>query len=451
MLYFSLNNTSPRVDFKEATIRGQAPDKGLYFPESIPRLPPAFIKEIDRYSREEIAYQVIRPYTGDTLPEAELRRIVAETIDFDFPLVPIPPAHPVAPTIYSLELFHGPTLAFKDVGARFMSRCLGYFVRGNDRPVTVLVATSGDTGGAVASGFYGVEGVQVVILYPSGKVSSVQELQLTTLGKNITALEVDGSFDDCQRMVKEAFADTALNEQLFLTSANSINVARWLPQQFYYFFAWAQWADKSHPPVISVPSGNFGNICAGLMAWSSGLPVHHFIAACNANDIVPVYLQTGQYQPKAPRPTLSNAMDVGNPSNFVRILEIFDKKRSAPVAGLPSPDTRLSTLREILTSVSISDTETVAAIRELYTQHHYLPDPHGAVGYLALSRYLAAHPGHKGIFLETAHPVKFYDTVEPIIGKQIPLPDPVAALITSKKQSKKIAARYSELKEFLVS
>jgi threonine synthase len=431
MLYFSLNNTSPRVDFREATIRGQAPDKGLYFPESIPRLPPAFIKEIDRYSREEIAYQVIRPYTGDTLPENELRRIARETIDFDFPLVS------VTPEIQSLELFHGPTLAFKDVGARFMSRCLGYFVRGNDRPVTVLVATSGDTGGAVASGFYGVEGVQVVILYPSGKVSSVQELQLTTLGKNITALEVDGSFDDCQRMVKEAFADTALNEQLFLTSANSINVARWLPQQFYYFFAWAQWQDRQHPPVISVPSGNFGNICAGLMAWSSGLPVHHFIAACNANDIVPVYLQTGQYQPKAPQPTLSNAMDVGNPSNFVRILEIFDKK--------------ISSLKTILTSESISDTETVAAIRELYTQHHYLPDPHGAVGYLALKRYLAAHPGSKGIFLETAHPVKFYDTVEPIIGKQIPLPGVVAALINSKKQSKKITARYSELKEFLVS
>jgi threonine synthase len=438
MLYFSLNNTSPRVDFKEATIRGQAPDKGLYFPESIPRLPPAFIKEIGRYSREEIAYQVIRPYTGDTLPENELRRIVAETIDFDFPLVP------VAPGIQSLELFHGPTLAFKDVGARFMSRCLGYFVRGNNRPVTVLVATSGDTGGAVASGFYGVEGVQVVILYPSGKVSSVQELQLTTLGKNITALEVDGSFDDCQRMVKEAFSDTALNEQLFLTSANSINVARWFPQQFYYFFAWAQWQDHQRPPVISVPSGNFGNICAGLMAWSSGLPVHHFIAACNANDIVPVYLQTGQYKPKAPQPTLSNAMDVGNPSNFVRILEIFDKQ-------MPTPDARLSSLRTILSSESISDTETVAAIRELYTQYHYLPDPHGAVGYLALRRYLAAHPGDKGIFLETAHPVKFYDTVEPIIGKQIPLPDAVAALINSKKQSKKMGARYSELKEFLVS
>jgi threonine synthase len=443
MLYFSLNNTSPRVDFKEATIRGQAPDKGLYFPESIPQLPEAFIKEIDRYSREEIAYRVIRPYTGDTLPENELRRIVRETIDFDFPLVSI------TPEIQSLELFHGPTLAFKDVGARFMSRCLGYFVRGNNRPVTVLVATSGDTGGAVASGFYGVEGVQVVILYPSGKVSSVQELQLTTLGKNIAALEVEGSFDDCQRMVKEAFADTALNEQLFLTSANSINVARWLPQQFYYFFAWAQWADKNHPPVISVPSGNFGNICAGLMAWTSGLPVHHFIAACNANDIVPVYLQTGQYQPKAPKPTLSNAMDVGNPSNFVRILEIFDKKLSAPVASLPSADT--TSLHTILSSFSISDEETIAAIRGLYTDHHYLPDPHGAVGYLALRRYLAAHPGHKGIFLETAHPVKFYDVVEPLIDSKIPLPTAVAALLGRKKQSIRLPARYQALKDYLLS
>src|SRR3984957_10560924 len=382
MLYFSLNNTSPRVDFKEATIRGQAPDKGLYFPESIPRLPPAFINEIDRYSREEIAYQVIRPYTGDTLPENELRRIVRETIDFDFPLVS------VTPEIQSLELFHGPTLAFKDVGARFMSRCLGYFVRDYDQPVTVLVATSGDTGGAVASGFYGVEGVQVVILYPSGKVSSVQELQLTTLGKNIAALEVNGSFDDCQRMVKEAFADTALNKERFLTSANSINVARWLPQQFYYFFAWQQWADKTHPPVISVPSGNFGNICAGLMAWRSGLPVKHFIAACNANDTVPVYLQTGKYETRTARPTLSNAMDVGNPSNFVRILEIFDKQ-------LPS-------LKTAVSSVSISDEETITAIRDLYIHHHYLPDPHGAVGWVALKRWLAEHPGDKGLFLETA-------------------------------------------------
>ncbi len=446
MQYYSLNNTSTRVSFKEATIRGQAPDKGLYFPENIPRLPEAFIKDIGAYSREEIAFRVISPYVGDTLTEEELRRIVAETVNFDFPLVPI------TSDIFSLELFHGPTLAFKDVGARFMSRCLGYFVRGNDQPVTVLVATSGDTGGAVASGFYDVEGVNVVILYPSSKVSSVQELQLTTLGKNITALEVDGSFDDCQRMVKEAFADPTLNERLFLTSANSINVARWLPQQFYYFFAWQQWvaqfgkiaASAGTAPVISVPSGNFGNICAGLMAWSAGLPVNHFIAACNANDTVPVFLQTGEYKAKAAKATLSNAMDVGNPSNFVRILEIFGKQ-------MPSADTQPSSLRSILSSVSISDEETAATIKDLHTHHHYLPDPHGAVGYLALSRYLAKHPGTKGLFLETAHPVKFYDTVEPIIKEKIALPPAITALLDQKKQSKKLAARYSELKDFLLS
>lgn len=341
-----------------------------------------------------------------------------------------------------------------------MSRCLGYFVRenaandqgsarGTARPVTVLVATSGDTGGAVASGFYDVEGVNVVILYPSGKVSSVQELQLTTLGKNISALEVDGSFDDCQQMVKDAFADPVLQEKLFLTSANSINVARWLPQQFYYFFAWQQWADKGVPPIISVPSGNFGNICAGLMAWSAGLPVNHFIAACNANDTIPLFLATGQYRSKLARPTLSNAMDVGNPSNFVRILEIFGKQ----LPGTPAPglSTTLPAIREILTAYSITDEETVATIKDLNTNHHYLPDPHGAVGYLALEKYLAVHPGGKGIFLETAHPVKFYDTVEPVIGQKIPLPIAVAPLLNKQKQSKKIAAHYEELKNFLLS
>ncbi|HEY4111823.1 threonine synthase [Puia sp.] len=431
MQYYSLNNPSARVSFKEATIRGQAPDKGLYFPERIPALPDEIITNPAGFSREELAFRVIQPYVGNTLPEEVLRRIVAETIRFDFPLVPL------TDTISSLELFHGPTLAFKDVGARFMSRCLGHFVRGNDQPVTVLVATSGDTGGAVASGFYDVEGIQVVILYPSGKVSSVQELQLTTLGKNITALEVDGSFDDCQQMVKEAFADPALNKQRFLTSANSINVARWLPQQFYYFFAWQQWNDKTNPPVISVPSGNFGNICAGLMAHSSGLPVKHFIAACNANSIVTDYLQTGDYKTRTAIPTLSNAMDVGNPSNFVRILEIFQKE--------------LPALKKVLSSVSITDEETRRTIRDLYTLHQYLPDPHGAVGYLALERYLSAHPGQKGFFLETAHPVKFYDTVEPILNEKIPLPPAVAALLDKPKHSKKLSARYSELKEFLLS
>jgi threonine synthase len=466
MLYYSLNNPSTRVTFKEATIRGQAPDKGLYFPEHTPRLPKEFIDNIDQYSREEIAWRIIAPYVGDTLTEAELRRIIAETINFDFPLVPISPDTqspgiplPNSPDIWSLELFHGPTLAFKDVGARFMSRCLGHFVRGGNRPVTVLVATSGDTGGAVASGFYDVEGVNVVILYPSGKVSSVQELQLTTLGKNITALEVDGTFDDCQRMVKEAFSDAVLNDHLFLTSANSINVARWLPQQFYYFFAWQQWPDKQHPPVISVPSGNFGNICAGLMAWAAGLPIAHFIAACNANDVVPTYFQTGEYRTKAAQPTLSNAMDVGNPSNFVRILEIFDKKLTSPNLSSPSantfdltnPSANATSLRDVLSSVSISDDETVAAILDLYKNHHYLPDPHGAVGYLALQRYLVSHPGNKGIFLETAHPVKFYDVVEPLIGSHIPLPANVKSLLNRQKHSVRIAPDYAQLKDFLLS
>ncbi|HET6255510.1 MAG TPA: threonine synthase [Puia sp.] len=429
MNYYSLNNPNTRASFKEATIRGQAPDKGLYFPEHIPAVPKDLLDDLRGLSREEIAYTVIHPYVGDTIPEPELRRIIAETINFDFPLVP------VAPDIYSLELFHGPTLAFKDVGARFMSRCLGYFVKDNTRPVTVLVATSGDTGGAVASGFFNVEGVRVVILYPSGKVSSVQELQLTTLGKNITALEVEGSFDDCQQLVRQAFADATLEDRLFLTSANSINVARWLPQQFYYFFALQQWPDSA-PPVISVPSGNFGNICAGLLAHRSGLPVRHFIAACNSNDIVPAYLRTGDYQPKPAIPTLSNAMDVGNPSNFVRILELFRQK--------------LPNLRQILSAVSISDKETIESIRDLATGHHYLPDPHGAIGCLALQRYLAQHPDDKGLFLETAHAVKFYDTVEPIVGQKIPLPASIAALLDKKKQSIQIPASYSELKDFLV-
>jgi threonine synthase len=431
MKYYSLNNPGTFVDFKEATIRGQAPDKGLYFPQEIPQIPADLLRNLNSISREELAFRIIRPYVGDTLPESELHRIVAETISFDFPLVP------VTPDIWSLELFHGPTLAFKDVGARFMSRCLGYFVKDNTRPVTVLVATSGDTGGAVASGFYDVPGIRVVILYPSGKVSSVQELQLTTFGKNITALEVEGTFDDCQRLVKEAFADPTLNAVLFLTSANSINVARWLPQQFYYFFAAQQWPDKTPPPVISVPSGNFGNICAGLLAHRSGLPVRHFIAACNSNDIVPAYLRTGNYHPKLAVPTLSNAMDVGNPSNFVRILELFHQK--------------LPNLRQTLSAVSISDAETTATVHNLYTRHHYLADPHGAVGYLALKRYLAQHADEKGFFLETAHPVKFYDTVEPIIGRKVPLPASVAALLDKKKRSQRLTPRYDELKEFLLS
>jgi threonine synthase len=430
MRYYSLNGQSPNVDFKEATIRGQAPDKGLYFPEQVPVLDKSFYDNIENLSNEEIAFQMIMPYVVGSMPEPELRRIVAETINFPIPLVK------VQEDVYSLELFHGPTLAFKDVGARFMSRCLGYFARERQERVIVLVATSGDTGGAVAHGFYDVPGVDVVILYPSGKVSSVQEKQLTTLGKNIQALEVNGSFDDCQKMVKQAFTDESLSK-LFLTSANSINVARWLPQQFYYALAYKQWAPKGQPPVICVPSGNFGNICAGLLAHRSGLPVKHFIAACNANDVVTEYLQTKQYQPRQAVATLSNAMDVGNPSNFVRVLELFHKE--------------FGELSKVLSSYSITDEETKATIKKVYEQYHYLTDPHGAVGYLALDKYLAQHPGQKGMFLETAHPVKFYDVVEPVIGEAVPLPEAVQAMMGLKKDSIRIEPEYEALKAYLRS
>jgi len=431
MQYFSTNNQSPKTGFKEATIKGQAPDKGLYFPEVIPQINKDFISNIDSFSKEEIAFEIISPYVGDSIPKAVLERIVAETIDFDFPLIK------VTEEIFSLELFHGPTLAFKDVGARFMSRCLGYFVKNSNKKVTVLVATSGDTGGAVANGFYNVDGIDVVILYPSGKVSSVQELQLTTLGKNIKALKIDGNFDDCQQMVKQAFADAQLNEELFLTSANSINVARWLPQQFYYFFAYKQWADKNNPPVISVPSGNFGNICAGLLAHRSGLRVSHFIAACNENNIVTEYLATGNYIPKKSVATLSNAMDVGNPSNFVRILELFNKE--------------FKSLKNVMSSYSFSDTETKAILKDVYVNQKYLLDPHGAVGYGALKKYLDQHPNLHGMFLETAHPVKFYDVVEPVIGDKVPVPFSVNNLLNLEKKSLKLPAKYEDLKDYLLS
>lgn len=429
MNYFSTNKQSPLVDFKEATIQGQAPDKGLYFPESIPQVEKDLLDNIDKIPNEEIAYRVIKPYTGDSIPDDKLVSIVKETLSFPVPLVK------VTDTISSLELFHGPTLAFKDIGARFMSRCLGYFLAGEASKVTVLVATSGDTGGAVANGFLDVEGVEVVILYPSGKVSPVQEKQLTSLGRNIKALEVDGSFDDCQQLVKQAFADEDLRSQVFLTSANSINIARWLPQQFYYFLAWKQWKDKNNPPVISVPSGNFGNICAGMLANASGLPAAHFIAACNANDIVTGYLETGQYQPRPSVPTLSNAMDVGNPSNFVRILEIFHHQ---------FPD-----LKNKLSSYRISDAETIDTIRNIFQQTKYLADPHGAVGYLALQRYLHDHPEQKGYFLETAHPVKFPSAVEQATGKPVSMPPALQTLMDAKKKSLFIKPDYNHLRSIL--
>ena len=431
MQYYSTNKQSAVADFKEATIKGLAPDNGLYFPEAIPVLDKEFFDNIASLSKEEIAFRVIQPYVGNTIPEQVLRGIVAETINFDFPLVKI------TEDIFSLELFHGPTLAFKDVGARFMSRCLGHFVVGDDRDVTVLVATSGDTGGAVANGFLNVEGVNVVILYPSGKVSSVQEQQLTTLGNNICAIEIDGNFDDCQRMVKEAFADKELNDELFLTSANSINVARWLPQQFYYFYAYQQWADKSNLPVVCVPSGNFGNICAGLLAHISGLPVKHFIAACNANNAVAEYLQTGIFNAKPALTTMSNAMDVGNPSNFVRILELFNHQYPA--------------IKNMMSGYSISDADTKATLKEVYEKYQYLCDPHGAVAFNALQQYLSTHTGEKGIMLETAHPVKFYDVVEPVIQQKVELPEAIRGIMTKKKESILMKPSYNMLKEYLLS
>lgn len=430
MQYFSTNDNSPLVSFKQATINGQAPDKGLYFPEAIPLLPSSFIKNIETFSNEAIAYEVIKPYAVESIPEDVLKNIVEETVNFSIPLVKI------NEQISSLELFHGPTLAFKDVGARFMSRCLGHFVKDQPKKVTVLVATSGDTGGAVANGFYDVPNVEVIILYPSGKVSTVQEKQLTTLGKNIHALEVKGSFDDCQQMVKDIFASAADFENLFLTSANSINVARWLPQQFYYFFAYKQWKEKDNPPVISVPSGNFGNICAGILANASGLPVKHFIAACNANNVVPEFFETNFYVPKKAVATISNAMDVGNPSNFVRILEIFDQQ--------------IDEMKKLVSSVSVNDDETKATLKKVYNETGYLLDPHGAVGYHALENYLQQHPGEKGYVVETAHPVKFFDVVEPIIGESIAIPGIVQEQLKLEKKAQLMENNAEALREFLM-
>ena len=433
MKYRSLNGQAPIVDFREATIRGQAPDKGLYFPTEIPQLSPAFIAALPGIDKTELAFQVMQPYVGKSIDTVSLKQIVAETVDFEFPLVKI------NEQVYSLELFHGPTLAFKDVGARFMSRCLGHFSKAAYNKTTVLVATSGDTGGAVANGFLGVDGVEVIILYPSGKVSPVQELQLTTCGQNIKALEVAGSFDDCQAMVKDAFMDADLNGHLSLTSANSINVARWLPQQLYYFFAWQQWHQMGFKtaPVISVPSGNFGNLCAGLMAHASGLPLQQFIAACNANDAVPEYLKSGQYQPKTAIPTISNAMDVGSPSNFERILELFAKdhgKMAATIEGY-----------------SISDEITKQTIAAVFQKDGYMLDPHGAVAYQALEQYQSVHPAAKGMILETAHPVKFPETVEAAIGQKIPIPDAVLPLFQKRKKSIPMQANFASLKDWLMA
>ena len=414
--------------FREAAMLGQPSDGGLYFPEQIPQLGEEFLANFREWPKERIAFDVIRPYVGGTIGDDELFNICKETVDFDFPLVR------VTDRIHALELFHGPTLAFKDVGARFMSRCLRHFSRERGGKTLVIVATSGDTGGAVAAGFHGVEGVDVVILYPKGKVSRVQELQLTTLGGNVTALEVDGVFDDCQAIAKRALADADISRRVFVTSANSINIARWLPQQFYYFFALWQWDGDA--PVFSVPSGNFGNICAGLLAHSSGMPAGHFIAACNANAVVPEFLRTGEYAPRKAVATLSNAMDVGDPSNFVRMLEIFNNE--------------FPRLKETLSAASVSDEETAATMKRVHEDTGYVLDPHGAVGYKALAEYLAIHQDRKGVFLETAHPVKF-DSVEEILGTFGIVPESVRELDGKAKESIAVPADYEAVKEIVLS
>ncbi|WP_335966931.1 threonine synthase [Galbibacter sp. PAP.153] len=430
MKYYSLNDTKNNAvtSFEEAVVKGIAPDRGLYFPNEIKPLDKDFIDNIEQYSNEEIAFKVIHQFVNGEIPDGELKKIVKETLCFDFPTVKI------EDNVYSLELFHGPTMAFKDVGARFMARCLGYFNRNKkNETVTVLVATSGDTGGAVASGFLGVKGVEVVILYPSGKVSDIQEKQLTTLGQNITALEVDGVFDDCQDMVKTAFLDPDLTAEN-LTSANSINVARWLPQMFYFFFAYKQLKSKHQELVFSVPSGNFGNICAGIMAYKLGLPVKHFVASTNINDTVPQYMATQKYSPKASQQTISNAMDVGNPSNFIRIQTLLDNN--------------FEKLGKLFSSYSFTDEATKKTMQAIYKTSQYVADPHGAVGYMGLKQYLGEDKNTLGIFLETAHPVKFLDVVEETLDVMVPIPEQIKTVIDRKKVSHSVK-NYEALKSFL--
>ena len=425
MRYYSLNNSSPLTSFKKAVQNGIAPDRGLYFPEEITPISEDFINNISDYSNEEIAYEVIKQFIGDEIPTNILKEIIKKTISFDFPVVNLDD------NIGSLELFHGPTMAFKDVGARFMSQCLEYFNHNKNEEITVLVATSGDTGGAVANGFLNAKGVQVVILYPKGKVSEIQEKQLTTLGNNITALEVDGVFDDCQEMVKSAFLDKNISRNL--TSANSINVARWLPQMFYFFFAYKQVSKQYKDIIFSVPSGNFGNICAGLLAQKLGLPIKHFVASTNINDTVPQYLINGNYDPKPSKPTISNAMDVGNPSNFIRIQELFDNN--------------LSSLKKSFSSYSFSDDETKIMMKSIHDKFNYISEPHGAIGYLGLKKH-GLKTNEFGVFLETAHPVKFLQVVEETLTVNVEIP-PQIKQVMSKEKVSILISNYQDLKNFL--
>ena len=430
-MFLSLGNNKESVSFKEALFKGLASDKSLYYPVEVKKLGKDFWKNFKKMDTFSLAYNVLKGYINNEIPKENLFDIIKKTLDFKFPTVL------VDKNIYSLELFHGPTMAFKDVGAKFMSACMHYFIKNQNlnQKITVIVATSGDTGGAVANGFLDVEGVDVVILYPKGKVSKIQELQLTTLGNNISALEVDGYFDKCQEMVKKTFVDKDLNEKL-LTSANSINVARWIPQILYYFIAYRNLKKNNPNLVVSVPSGNFGNLCAGMLAKKMGLPINHFIASTNENDTVPKFMKTGEYKKQKTISTLTNAMDVGDPSNFVRILSLYDDD--------------FKKLKKELTAYKFSDKETILGIKRLYEKSKYVLDPHGATAYLGLKKYLLNNPKEIGVFLETAHPVKFLDTVENALNMKINIPKNILKL--KKKNKSKIGIKdYEQLKNFLLS
>lgn len=431
MKYYSTNKNAPDATLEEAVVKGLAADRGLYMPAEIKKLPVSFFEGIDKLSFQEIAYRVADAFFGSDIPAETLKQIVYDTLSFDVPAVK------VKDDIYSLELFHGPTLAFKDVGARFMARLLGYFIRKEGKKqVNVLVATSGDTGSAVANGFLGVEGIHVYVLYPKGKVSEIQEKQFTTLGNNITAIEVNGTFDDCQALVKSAFMDKELNEHMQLTSANSINVARFLPQAFYYFYAHAQMKKlgKADNLVICVPSGNFGNITAGLFGKYMGLPVKRFIAANNRNDIFYQYLKTGIYSPKPSVATIANAMDVGDPSNFARIYDLYGGSHEA--------------ITKEISGETYTDEQIRETVQAVYNETGYLLDPHGACGYRALAEQL--QPGETGVFLETAHPAKFLQTVESIIGVEVQIPEKLQAFMKGQKESVPMEKDFASFKSYLM-
>ena len=455
--YYSTNHTASRATLRDAVVRGLAEDRGLYMPEVIKQLPATFWQEIADLTFQEVACRVADAFFGEDVPAEDLRRIVCDTLSFDTPLV-----H-VEDNIYALELFHGPTLAFKDVGARFMARLLQYFIRQNPTTspdgqrggsLNVLVATSGDTGSAVANGFLGVDGIHVYVLYPKGKVSPIQECQFTTLGQNITALEVDGVFDDCQRLVKSAFMDADLNAHMRLTSANSINVARFLPQAFYYFWAYAQMlrlnAGKAFNLTFCVPSGNFGNICSALFGHVMGLPVKRFIAANNANSVFYEYLQSGEYRPRPSIQTIANAMDVGDPSNFARILDLYNRKDIQERLGF-SPLPNRGGVRggaPFIDGATYTDAQIAETMRDCYARTGYVLDPHGACGYRALKEQL--RPDEIGIFLETAHPAKFKDTVDCILGIDLPIPEKLQAFMRGKKQSVPMTKDFAAFKGYLL-